>query len=207
MSPCCCRVTAHPHPRFKRKSVGKFSFYLLQIGLETSYLFIFARAGARDNAESSRAPSTFFNTFLHIIQIYYYYYISNPWEKPVKTHEPVSRVGVWWGYELPYPDPYPTYPTRNPWGVCEPVIFPTTSTAQETSSVSWVFFLYSGSSCLVVWVIMSIYNILISLQRIKKGKKYIICLPVVLVIEAVVCICYRSSHHSCCRVVVGFSVM
>jgi len=28
------------------------------------------------------------------------------------------------GYGKTYPYPYPPYPTRNPWGVSEPVIFP-----------------------------------------------------------------------------------
>ena len=57
------------------------------------YLFIFARGQGLETTQSRLEPQVhFFNTFL---QMFFYYYISNPWEKPVKTHEPVSRVGVW----------------------------------------------------------------------------------------------------------------
>ena len=44
--------------------------------------------------------------------------------KTAKTHKPILRVRVWWGYGFGYPDPYPTYPTCNPQRVSQPVIFP-----------------------------------------------------------------------------------
>ena len=94
-----------PHPRFKRESMGKFSsFYLLQIGLEMQtclepqfyfiYLFLQEGRGLRQRRVVS-SPKYVFLILFYILNKYFYYYISNPWVKPVTTHEPVSWVGVW----------------------------------------------------------------------------------------------------------------
>ena len=123
-----------PPPSLQTRVGGEVFFFLFATNrawdmsvsraLVLFYLFIFARGKGLETMQSRLEPQVhFFNTFLHIKQLVLLLYLK-PMGKPVKTHKPISRVGVWWGYKLPYPDPYPTYPTHNLWGVCEPVIFP-----------------------------------------------------------------------------------
>ena len=56
---------------------------------------------------------------------HYYYYFLTRTSNPPRVCKPMPRVRVFPGLGSADLDPYPTYPTRNPWRVSQPVIFPT----------------------------------------------------------------------------------